>query len=359
MRPIVLAVQRIDSSMLSMDGLSLTPSLASSVASHRIMRAQSRANLKGADRSHQMSERWQTAVKVSGKPTAKQIPAAATAQMDDAGLKASKVASSNKVDRVAASKASADSVPPGATRAMAPQATEASSPPLPAHGEVLAVGKAQKTADAPAADVVAESADASSISLPPAEDPTQADDADVRRATCEAFGRLNKPELLNHATDLITMLADPDESVRRAAVDALLALEPAQLAPYGAALVAKSKHQTWGVRLVAVEALGWLEPGALQAHAAAVTARLHDGEAHVRRAACEALGGVVSQHVDSLEPLLLDAQWHVRRAAVEALGKLGDNALQEERWQLALEARRSGDSDDRVRRAAAEVLAGM
>ena len=302
-------------------------------------------------------------MKVSGKPTAEQIPAA-TAQMDEAGLKASKVASSNKVDKVAASKASADSVPPGATRAMAPQATEASSPPLPAHGEVLAVGKAQKRADAPAADVVAEPADASSISLPtapsiPAEDPTQAGDASVRRAACVAFGRLNQPELLNHATDLIMMLADPEESVRRAAVDALLALEPAQLAPYGAALVAKSEHQTWGVRLVAVEALGWLEPGALQAHAAAVTARLHDGEAHVRRAACEALGGVVSQHFDSLEPLLLDAQWHVRRAAVEALGKLGDNALQEERWQLALEARRSDDSDDRVRRAAAEVLAGM
>ena len=123
------------------------------------------------------------------------------------------------------------------------------------------------------------------------------------------------------------------------------------------ALVAKSEHAEWGVRLVAVEVLGWLDAETLQVHAAALVTCLGDAHSHVRRAACEALNSkLIAQCAEQLSKLLEDPEWHVRRAAVEAVGKLDGEAILEEKWQSALEACRTSDPDDRVRRAAAEAL---
>lgn len=186
----------------------------------------------------------------------------------------------------------------------------------------------------------------------------------------KALGRIGEPAIV----ELQQALNDPNQKVRVIAAEALGQIgDPAALSALQQAIHDADKK----VRATAARALGQIgDPAAIPAlqHA------LHDRESDVQSRAAYSLGQLGLPAV----PVLLDAlhdDFGVRLSAVAALGEIGDSAavphlqdmLQDDLWarDYAITAlgqigdlgavpdlqHALGDSDKRVRRAAAQALA--
>ena len=151
----------------------------------------------------------------------------------------------------------------------------------------------------------------------------------LRRAACEALGRLGHPGAVE---PLVARLDDRDHQVRQAASGALLALGAASVEPLISVLGGAQDE----VRRLACELLGKLRDGrSFQPLLGQLAAR----QAASRMTACEALGELGDAR--AIEPLierLGDSRDDVRRAAGRSLGRLGESRLAE-----ALIGSREGD----------------
>jgi len=168
---------------------------------------------------------------------------------------------------------------------------------------------------------------------------------DVRRAVCEALGKLGDPQ----AVPALSVWAHAGEDAARNALQTLG--HPALALPQAVAQVVA--QGAWGVLIRALpnEKVRKAVVGLGAPAVPALIQALGDRDLYVRCAAVEALGELGDlQAVPALIQALGDRDLYVRRVAAEALGKLGDPQA------VPVLIQALGDWNEAVRRAAAEAL---
>ncbi len=165
----------------------------------------------------------------------------------------------------------------------------------------------------------------------------------IRRAALRILAYFGYPEALDV---LLTAVRDDDERIRHTATMGLAHLEDARAT---SALVAASRHPSPATRAVTMRALG--DAAATAEVVAELRRGLDDEDTWVRYFACQSLGKLhVTAAADRILAMIEEPAGQVRVAAIEALARLGgDRAL------VALEAASRSEDPD-VRRAALNGL---
>ncbi|CAE7219615.1 unnamed protein product [Symbiodinium pilosum] len=188
----------------------------------------------------------------------------------------------------------------------------------------------------------------------------------VRLQACEAFRRIGGPLAEAHMSDLARRLQEHDVRVYRSVLDVLGNLGVAA-AQHVSLIRARLEVPDVNVRRSAATAMGKMGSAGVASVPMLVLRLEEDSDSVVKKCAVEALGSlgafskqsalhIAKTHANRLAShLIMNEVACIRQACAEAIGKLGPPAcgcLHE--LVLAL-----GDSDLKVRRAAAHALAGL